>query len=91
MAKASAALASKIFPLTITGKDGHTQRLDGKGLNLNYYESLLSPNITANLVFEDTGNAMKYKKAYDILMEYFEHIPDEEKFIVHRKLKELKL
>ena len=62
MAKASAALASKIFPLTITGKDGHTQRLDGKGLNLNYYESLLSPNITANLVFEDTGNAMKYKK-----------------------------
>ena len=34
---------------------------------------------------------VKYKKAYDILMEYFEHIPDEEKFIVHRKLKELKL
>ena len=65
MAKASAALASKIYPLTITGKDGHTQRLDGKGLNLNYYESLLSPNITANLVFEDTGNAMKYKKKYD--------------------------
>jgi len=65
MSNASASLAAKINPLTITGKDGHVQRLDGKGLNLNYYESLLSPNITANLVFEDTGMSMKYKRKYD--------------------------
>ena len=34
---------------------------------------------------------VKYKKAYDILMEYFDEIPDEDKFTVHRRLKELKL
>ena len=34
---------------------------------------------------------VKYQKAYDILMEYFDNIPEEHKFTVHRKLKELKL
>ena len=33
----------------------------------------------------------RYKKAYDILMEYWDCIPEEEQEIVHKKLMELGL
>jgi len=33
----------------------------------------------------------KYKQAYDILMEYWDSLPEEEKPIIHEKLKELGL
>ncbi len=34
---------------------------------------------------------MKYKTGFNILMEYFDFIPDEEKKDVHKKLEELGL
>jgi hypothetical protein len=33
----------------------------------------------------------KYKQAYDILMDYWDYIPEEEQQIVHEKLEELGL
>jgi len=33
----------------------------------------------------------RYKKAYDILMEYWDSLPDDEKDIIHAKLQELGL
>lgn len=39
----------------------------------------------------DMTKAEKYKKAYEILMEYFKYIPDEEKPKIHKRLKELEL
>ena len=34
---------------------------------------------------------IKYQEAYDVLMEYWDYIPDEEKPSIHRKLKKLGL
>jgi hypothetical protein len=45
----------------------------------------------ANLCVEKSLEENKYKKAYDILMDFFGLIPDEEKPTVHEKLTKLGL
>jgi len=34
---------------------------------------------------------LKYKKAYNLLMEYWDSLPDEEKLIIDKELKKLNL
>ena len=66
MAKASA--ASKYSEITLTkDRDGEEIKvqLEGKTLEFNYYESIMSPNITANMVIMDTGYSARYNKKYD--------------------------
>jgi len=61
---ANAADAANYQILTIT-KNGEEVRLDGKTTSFDYYESLLSPNVTAVMTFVDTGGAIKYNEEYD--------------------------
>ena len=66
MAKASA--ASKYSEITLTkDRDGEEIKvqLEGKTVEFNYYESIMSPNITANMVIMDTGYSARYNKKYD--------------------------
>jgi len=50
---------SSLYEEIIIEKDGTAVALQGRTINFSYYESLLSPHITANLTFVDTGNGMK--------------------------------
>lgn len=52
------ARSSPYEELTLT-RDGESVRLLGRTVNFSYYESLLSPYITANLTYVDTGNAIQ--------------------------------
>ena len=66
MAKASA--ASKYSEITLTkNRDGEEieVQLEGKTIAFDYYESIMSPNITANMVVMDTGYSAQYNKKYD--------------------------
>lgn len=45
----------------ITGQE----KTGAKTVSFNYYESLLSPSITANLALVDTGDSVAYDKTYD--------------------------
>lgn len=56
-----ASLASIYEVLTIS-KDGKEQPLQGKTINFNYYESLYSPVVTANMMFVDAGGSTPDKK-----------------------------
>ena len=47
--------------LTIV-KDGKEQPLQGKTINFNYYESLYSPVVSANMMFVDAGGSVKNDK-----------------------------
>ena len=51
---ASSAEAAKYQLFTIT-KNGKVIQLQSKVVSFDYYESLLSPNITATLTYVDTG------------------------------------
>jgi hypothetical protein len=62
MASSSDAANYQILKLT---KDGKEIPLEGKTTSFDYYESLLSPNITAVMTFIDTGGALNYNKEYD--------------------------
>jgi len=64
MANTSASLPS-IYELIEIIKDEKVIRLDGKTTTFDYYESLLSPNITATMSFVDTGSSLKYSSEYD--------------------------
>ena len=57
--KASAPAKYEI--LTII-KDGKEQPLQGKTINFNYYESLYSPVVSANMMFVDAGGSVKNDK-----------------------------
>jgi len=57
--KASAPAKYEI--LTIV-KDGKEQPLQGKTINFNYYESLYSPVVSANMMFVDAGGSVKNDK-----------------------------
>ena len=46
-------------------KDGVEVPLEGKTVSFSYYESIKSPNITANMIVVDTGNSVSYPKEYD--------------------------
>ena len=69
MANASQASAYEIFqleksgksPVVITGENPYGART----YKFNYYESLLSPNITAILTVVDIGGSVEYDKEYD--------------------------
>ena len=61
---ASSADAANYQLLTIT-KNGKEVRLDGKTTSFDYYESLLSPNVTAIMTFVDTGGSVEYDSKYD--------------------------
>ena len=62
MAKAAAASNYEILSII---KDGKRVRLEGKTTSFDYYESVLSPNITASLTFVDTGGSVVYDNDYD--------------------------
>ena len=66
MAKASA--ASKYSEITLIkkrdGKDYKVQ-LEGKTVSFDYYESIRSPNVSANMVIMDTGFSARYSKEFD--------------------------
>ena len=60
----NAASGSKYEKMSIT-KDGREVNLVGKVTSFDYYESLLSPNITATMSFIDTGNAIESNRKTD--------------------------
>ena len=62
MVKALSASNYEILSIT---KDGKEINLQGKTTSVDYYESVLSPNVTASLTVKDGGNAVKYDKKFD--------------------------
>jgi hypothetical protein len=61
---ANAANASNYQILSLTKKD-KVIKLEGKTTSFDYYESLLSPNITAIMTVIDTGGSTEYDSEYD--------------------------
>lgn len=57
--------SSSIYEILHIQKDDRVVNLEGKTVSFNYYESLLSPNITATLTFVDAGGAISPNKTYD--------------------------
>ena len=53
---------SSIYEVLTISKNGKEQPLQGKTINFNYYESLYSPVITANMMFVDAGGSTPDKK-----------------------------
>jgi len=62
MAKAVSASNYEILSISKNGKEVNLQ---GKTTSFDYYESVLSPNITVNLTVKDGPNAVKYDKKFD--------------------------
>lgn len=50
---------SSLYEEITLERDGKKVALEGRTINFTYYESLLSPYITANLTYVDTGNGIK--------------------------------
>ena len=61
---ANAADAANYQLLTLTKGDKEIV-LEGKTTSFDYYESLLSPNITAIMTIVDTGGSIEYDSEYD--------------------------
>lgn len=59
------AAAPAIYEKFLLSKNGKEVNLLGRINSFSYYESLLSPNVTAVLTFTDTGNLVKFDKKYD--------------------------
>ena len=55
---------SRYTILTIS-RDGREINLAGKTTHFKYYESILSPNVSAEMTFIDTGGSVRYQKDYD--------------------------
>ena len=51
--------------LSISKNGGGEISLEGKTTSFDYYESILSPNITATMTFVDTGGSVGYPQEYD--------------------------
>ena len=64
MSVGSASRASLYTQMTIN-KDGKTANIVGKTLTFNYFESLYSPTVTANLIFVDAGGSIEADKDQD--------------------------
>lgn len=62
MANAS---SPSIYEIMTIDKDGKTVDLRPATVKFSYYESLLSPNITASMSFVDTGGSIKADSKYD--------------------------
>ena len=52
---------------------------------------MITKQVIKDLKKTKSLNENKYKMAYSMLMDYFDFIPEEDKNIVHEKLKELGL
>ena len=59
---AQKASAPAIYEVLTISKDGKESVLKAKTINFNYYESLYSPVITANMMFLDAGGSTPDKK-----------------------------
>ena len=59
---AQKASAPAIYEVLTIIKDGKESVLKAKTINFNYYESLYSPVITANMMFLDAGGSTPDKK-----------------------------
>ena len=59
---AQKATAASIYEVLTISKDGKEVPLQGKTINFNYYESLYSPVVTANMMFVDAGGTTPDKK-----------------------------
>jgi len=62
MAKAAQA---SIYEVLTINKNGKEVNLQGKTTSFDYYESVLSPNVTASFTFVDTGGSVAYNNDYD--------------------------
>ncbi len=51
--------------LSISKDGGEEIDIKGKTISFDYYESILSPNITATMTFADTGGSVGYPQEYD--------------------------
>ena len=51
--------------LTLKKGDKEEIPLNGKTTSFDYYESVLSPNVTAIITFVDAGGSVQYEKEYD--------------------------
>ena len=60
----SASRASKYAKMVIN-KDGKTANIAGKTTSFDFYESVYSPEITATLVFLDSGDSIEAGKEQD--------------------------
>ena len=54
--------SSSIYEKLLITKDGREVNIAGKVSTFDYFESILSPNVTANLSFVDTGDSLKDEK-----------------------------
>ena len=54
--------SSSIYEKLLIIKDGREVNIAGKVSTFDYFESILSPNVTANLSFVDTGDSLKDEK-----------------------------
>ena len=61
----SKAAQASIYELLTIDKNGKEVNIQGKTTGFHYYESVLSPNITASLTFMDTGGSVAYDGNYD--------------------------
>ena len=61
----SKAAQASIYELLTIDKNGKEVNIQGKTTGFYYYESVLSPNITASLTFMDTGGSVAYDGNYD--------------------------
>ena len=48
-------------------------------------------SIDDKMYINELEDLIKYQLAYDILMEYFDYLPDEDKPKIHKRLKEVGL
>lgn len=62
---ANSASASALYESLYIEKNGVKVDLSGKTINFSYYESLLSPIITASMVIVDTGSSTQASKEQD--------------------------
>ena len=64
MSVGSASRAS-LYTKMIINKDGKTANIAGKTATFNYFESVYSPEVTANLIFVDAGGSIQAGKDQD--------------------------
>lgn len=69
MSKASQASTYEVFKIQKKGRPAvditGQEKTGPKTVSFNYYESLLSPSVTANLALVDTGDSVPYDRKYD--------------------------
>jgi len=64
MSVGSASRAS-LYTRMVINKDGKTANIAGKTATFNYFESVYSPEVTANLIFVDAGGSIQADKDQD--------------------------